>query len=243
VVLCLLIGLSFYLLFFSKVFLVNNIEVFGNKEIPKEKILELIYNYLNKPVLTNWFKPYSNIFFVNLDNLKADILNSFLLVSDIDIYKSLLNRKIEIKIIERRGEGILCLEKNNKCFYFDKEGKLFKESLGFDLPLIVEDGRNKNFDLGSKFDDREILTKIIKTRNILGQLELTDLDEFYIPSGSFSDFWVKTNEGWYIYLNKEADLVNQLIGLRKLLDEKITQEGRKKLEYIDLRVNNRVYYK
>jgi len=214
VVLCLLIGLSFYLLFFSKVFLVNNIEVFGNKEIPKEKILELIYNYLNKPVLTNWFKPYSNIFFVNLDNLKADILNSFLLVSDIDIYKSLLNRKIEIKIIERRGEGILCLEKNNKCFYFDKEGKLFKESLGFDLPLIVEDGRNKNFDLGSKFDDREILTKIIKTRNILGQLELTDLDEFYIPSGSFSDFWVKTNEGWYIYLNKEADLVNQLIGLR-----------------------------
>ena len=79
-------------------------------------------------------------------------------------------------------------------------------------------------------------------KRILDELKSVAYNNFFLPPGSF-EFWIKAKEGWYIYLDKESDIPTQLVALKKFLDEKLLADQRQKLEYIDLRVNTRIYYK
>ena len=64
----------------------------------------------------------------------------------------------------------------------------------------------------------------------------------FIIEDEDNDLKINTNEGWYILFDKSRDIRSQLDSLRLILTEKI-KEDRKNLEYIDLRIENRVYYK
>jgi len=52
----------------------------------------------------------------------------------------------------------------------------------------------------------------------------------------------KTKEGWVVYFNQAEDLGLALTKLKLLLEEKITEEERANLEYVDLRFS-KAYYK
>ena len=64
----------------------------------------------------------------------------------------------------------------------------------------------------------------------------------WIKSGQFDvPYYLVQFFLWYILFDKSRDLKNQLQALELVLAEKI--EEREHLEYIDLRIENRVYYK
>ena len=121
---------------------------------------------------------------------------------------------------------------------------MFKPALRFsgEIFLTIEDGRGRDFNLTDVFDDRKLFEKISLTKGILDELKFIDYSNFFLPQGSF-DFWIKTKEGWHIYLDKENDIPTQLVALKKFLEEKLPAARRQTLQYIDLRVNNRIYYK
>ena len=79
-------------------------------------------------------------------------------------------------------------------------------------------------------------------KNVLDGLKVVDYTNFFLPEGSF-EFWLKTKEGWYIYLDKASDIPVQLVALKKFLEEKLPAGRRRTLEYVDLKINNRIYYK
>jgi len=56
-------------------------------------------------------------------------------------------------------------------------------------------------------------------------------------------FEAKTLEGFQIYFNFQEDLDWQLTKLKAVLEEEISQERRKNLEYIDVRFGNFAPYK
>lgn len=235
----------FYFLFFSGIFLVKEIEIRGNEEVSKEKILEEINSYFNRSLLFKFFKPFSNIIFTNSENLEKELLEKNLIIDRLKINKIFFQRKLIIEIKEKKAIGVWCRFESDLCFYFDKNGFLFKSAPRFsgNLFLVIDDAKNKELDLGLKFNDLKLLEKILKTADILNQLKIVEYSNFYLPKDSFGEFWIKTKEGWFIYLDKEVDLETQLIALKKILDEKISLDKRNNLSYIDLRINNRVYYK
>ena len=57
------------------------------------------------------------------------------------------------------------------------------------------------------------------------------------------DLRVETSEGWKIYFNKNLGSKKTFEMLKVILANNIDQEKRANLEYIDLRVNNKAYYK
>lgn len=239
-----LITFSIYALIFSGWFLVKEVQVSGQKEVPEEEIRNLIADYLNRRYFFNYISPFSNIILASSESIVSSLKNKFPTIETVKVSKDLFKKNLTVEVAEKEIAGIWCLDNSDKCLYFDGEGVLFKVAPKFsgEVFLTIEDGRGRDFNLADSFDDKELFEKINLTRNILDDLKFVDYNSFFLPQGSF-EFWIKTKDGWYIYLDKESDIPTQLVALKKFLEEKLSAARRQTLQYIDLRVNNRIYYR
>ena len=240
---------SIYALFFSSWFTIKEIKVSGNNELNHEEIRSLAENHINQNYLFGLIQPYSNILFAGSEVIEHSLKDRYPLIETANVNKNLLNKNLYIELREREGIGVYCkgnpsIDSGQACFYFDRNNVLFKEAPHFsgNLFLVVEDGRNRDFKLGHSFDDAELLDKIFETKRILDELRIVEYQNFLLPENSF-DFWIKTKEDWHIYLDKETDIPSQLVALKKFMEEKLSPDRRQTLQYIDLRINNRIYYK
>lgn len=241
-----------YVLFFSGWFSIKGIIVSGNEEISEEEIRNLAENYFNKSYLFGYIKPFSNILFASSENLERSFMDKFPMIDEVSVDKNLFKKNLSIEIKEREGIGVYCRKDADSstsseqvCFYFDKKGIFFKESPRFSgqLFLVIEDARGKVFGPGDKFDDKDLLEKIIESKNILDQSQIVQYKNFFLPENSFGEFWIITQEGWAVELDKEVDLATQLVALKKFLEEKLSVDKRQNLRYIDLKINQRIYYR
>ena len=222
-----------YILFFSPIFKIRSIEVSGNKEVEAEEI-------------KNSFT-YGNIFLVSENKIKNDLIKKIPKIGDLEISKNLIKRSIKLTIEERGRLGIACQvkEETEDCFYIDKKGIIFEDApqTSGSLILLIKDYSQREFYLGKKIFEQRIVDFISQARQDLSsEIGLTALD-FNVLSFPLKDLKVMTNEGWYIIFDLEGDIKNQLLSLKAALEEKILGEERKNLEYIDLRIENRIYYK
>lgn len=233
-----------YALFFSGWLTIKEIRVNGNEEISSEEINALIDGYLYRSYFLGHIKLFSNILFTSSKNIEESLRDKFPKIETVKVDKNLFAKNLTVNITERGAVGIWCKSGEDRCFYFDKDLVLFKAAPKFsgEFFLTVEDGRGRDFNLSDSFDDRELLEKIILTRSILDELKVVNYNGFFLPEGSF-EFWLKTKEGWNVYLDKGSDIATQIVALKKFLDEKLSASRRQTLEYVDLRINNRIYYK
>lgn len=243
-----LVTFILYALFFSGWFLIKEIQVSGYNEISESEIRNSVNSYISKKYLLNYIQPFSNIMLASSETIENFLKEDFPIIEKVDVNKHLFSQNLIVAISEREAIGVWCKfatgGEGESCFYFDKKGVMFKESskLSSGIFLIIEDGRGRDFKITDSFDDKELFEKVNLTKNILDDLKFIGYSNFFLPQGSF-EFWVKTKEGWYIYLDKENDISTQLVALKKFLEEKLLSARRQSLQYIDLRVNNRIYYK
>jgi len=96
---------------------------------------------------------------------------------------------------------------------------------------------------GQEVIARNIISTISLIKQTLKDNFQIDLKEAMVTSPLRLD--VKTGENWQIYFNLDpgSDINSQLIKLNLLLAEEILPEARKSLQYIDLRFEDRAYYK
>lgn len=233
-----------YALFFSGWFSIKGVRVSGNEAIQEEEIKKITNNYLNKTYLLGYIKPFSNILFSNSQKIENSLKENFPIIGQADVSKNFFNKYLRVRIDERKAVGIWCKSDKDQCFYFDEDGFLFKPAARFsgEVLLAIEDGRRRDFDLAGIFDDKELIEKMNSAKSILDELKFVAYSNFFLAPGSF-EFWIKTKDGWYIYLDKESNIQTQLVALKKFLEEKLPADRRRGLQYIDLRVNNRIYYK
>ena len=220
-----------YIFLFSSLFKIQAIEILGNKEVEAEEI-------------KNSFD-YGNIFLVTENKIKNDLIKKIPKIGDLEISKNLIKRSIKLTIEERGRLGIACQvkEETEDCFYIDKKGIIFEDApqTSGSLILLIKDYSQREFYLGKKIFEQRIVDFISQARQDLSsEIGLTALD-FNVLSFPLKDLKVMTNEGWYIIFDLEGDIKNQLRSIKVALEEKI--ENRENLEYVDLRIENRIYYK
>ena len=227
-----------YIFLFSPLFKIKAVEIFGNKKVSSEEIK----NNLD----------YGNIFLATENKIKNDLIEKIPKISDVEIKKNLMKRSIKLTIGERKRLGIACqineqgAENNEQfgdCFYIDNQGVIFEDApqTSGSLILLIKDYSQREFYLGKKIFEQRIVDFISQARQGLSsEIGLTALD-FNVLSFPPKDLKVMTNEGWYIIFDLEGDIKNQLRSIKVALEEKI--ENRESLEYVDLRIENRIYYK
>ena len=236
---CLLAGLIYFFIW-SPVLWIQKIDV----RPLRSNISAIVQNNLEKKI---WrFIPQKSIILAPIDKIKEDILDNFPEIKEIIINKKATNLLI-IEIIERQSIGIWCQTESTtptttesvvkQCFCLDKEGIIFRESplISGSLILNIFDIKKESVILGEEVVSPEVINFILKTAQGLS----LKIDNFEIVSPE--DLRARTSQGWQIYFNPAYSVDSQLKALEIILEEEIKETT--SLEYIDLRIDGRVYYK
>lgn len=240
-VLILAIAIFFiYLVFYSSIFKVKDIRISGNKDIPANSLKEVCGKEVKKDFA---FFVKENIFLVSLAKIEKSITESFPKVASVEAEKSFPD-SLKIKITERIPVAVFCCNSSGQeeKFFLDKEGIVFEKALenpGL-FSIKKQNETERSFSLGEKAIGGEIVGEILKANQHLNKGLNVKTGECIVFPGRFD---IKTSEGWNIYFSSEEDLSWQLTKLEAVLEEKISPEKRKDLEYIDVRFGNFAPYK
>ncbi len=242
------IGLG-YLLFFAGLLDVRTIDIGGAEIIPSADLKIAAENWLNGGFLG--IARNKNLLFISAGELASELTARFPRIDSAEIRKE-FPHELKITVSERQSAGIWCFIASNKpfgdaqgkCFYFDKNGVAYAEaalSSGF-LILNVADYRGQAVALGSRVSSEEWTKNIITVRELLLKIGVS-IAEISIPSGSFDEFDAKTAGGWKILFSNSTDIAKQIASLGILFRDKLPAASRASLQYIDLRIQDRIYYR
>ena len=246
-----MVGFAFYILFFSGLLDIKDVSISGLNKTDKEKFHEM----LNSKIDSRWMKyveSQKNTLFFKTTAFKAEISARFPEIKEISVGKK-LPHSLNISIVERETAGVWCFTESGltrstnsgqatlttNCRYFDKEGVIWgeaTESLGF-LILNVKDMRR----LDKQAIDSGLLATIMFVSDRLKEMDIL-VSRFIVPEDFFGDFKAQTSRGYELLLSIDSNIKEQLEALQIFLAEK-QKEPEFKPQYIDLRINGRVYYK
>lgn len=230
-----------YAIFFSDFLVVSAVTVSGGRELSAEEIRKKVEDDISSKYFGIIRK--DNLIFVRESNLEKNILESFKKIEKIDIKKKFPNG-LEVDIFER--ETKLVLSSGDKNFLIDENGKAYDEicrECEADFPILQDlSGSGFNFDEDAL--EKNYLEYLEKIEKGTGErLEVREVRHFETPSLVSGDVRAITPEGWKIFFNMEISAAKELEMLKVFLDEKVEKGRRGELEYVDLRADNKIFYK
>lgn len=209
-------------------------------QVYADEILAVADEALNKSWLG--IPRRKNILLFSPQAIRPDLLDRFPRIDSADIRRESLHT-ISIAVKERVPVGLWCFPAKARCYYFDDSGVAFAEissSSGF-LFVAVNDWRDREITLGETIAPEDWRTHILEIKKIL-QFGGIAVEYFEIPADSRDEFTAVTGEGWrIIYLNDNA-VRKQTTSLLAFLKEKLPPDAKKTLDYVDLRIEDRIYY-
>lgn len=131
-------------------------------------------------------------------------------------------------------------------YYLDNQGKVIEEIRGsavqFGAYPVIEWETDGALVVGRTTIESSIMQKVLNLDKSLLPAIHTPAEKFLFSDKLIGEIHVVTKEGFRILLNADADMKQQLKYLSAVLKEDI-KDRRSNLEYIDLRIQGRVYYK
>ncbi len=230
-------------IFYSPFLKIEGVEVSGTKTLDAALIQIAAEEWLSGKVL---LFPKKNLLLYQPKLLDEKLKEKFPKIASIKLSFENQKHKLKIEVVERKGEGFWCIQQSNKCFLFDAEGVIFTE---VEKPegsggLFVEDLRNILPSQGENIVSSEwILFMKLFRDEVQPDIWIASyiLEPEWFENGYIK---AKTTAGWQIFMNADKSLAkNSAEILKTLLKKEIGEKKVELLEYIDLRVPGRAYYK
>jgi len=235
-----ILGLSLYEVFFSGRFLIKNIIITGNQNITQKQVEESLEPLLKAHILSN------NLLFFKSSEAAAKLTSDLKRIKDIKIDKNWFPPALKIKIKERIP-SLIYQTKNKKQYLIDEEGVVFAEytektSEYQNLPL-VEDKTQEALEINQKVLSKsfikfiqEISNQLTPKTNLHPQIIIINETPFEIE--------LVTKEDPRLYFDTSSDINLSINNLIRVLGE-ITKQGinYQGIDYIDLRIRNKIFYK
>lgn len=235
-----LIVLTVYFFLFSKFFRVNEIKSAGLDQLQAKQVESILKLEMAGDILS--FFPKNSFFLLNTKNIEYSVLKKLPQVKKITIEKKIPN-SLSIKVTFKEPVAMGCFENKEKCYFLSEGGVIFQEVEGNEaqnnLPTLLLPERNDLY-LGSQALSSIAINNVTTINRTMDNL-LVPIETFALNKNKNS-LSIKTKEGWTILFMAESDCSPALLKLKSLLEQEITIEKRKALEYIDLRFS-KLYYK
>ena len=233
-----------YFLFFSSVTKVENIEIIADSSAIHlvSPIKEIVHEELEKNFLKAFTK--DSFFLADAKQIKQRILQEFPEIQNVSVRKKVFKSLI-LDIFPREPVGVWCYQKFNECFLIDSKGVVFKsvsttsDEIKNDLFLMLSGAEIKKEFLEQVIEQDKIGQIILIHKTIKDNLDI-ELNHFYLSENE--NLKVITQELWEIRFALGADIALALTKLKLVLEQEITQDKRRNLEYIDLRFK-KLFYK
>lgn len=212
---------------------ISGLEVLGEEEIRVRILSEISGNYAP-------FIPRSSFFLVRGKEINNTLVNEFPRIEIVSVDKKFPDT-LSIQIKERKLWGIFCSVQN--CAYIDKNGVLYEEAPSSQGSLILKIASDaESFSIPSKIlDDLTVGKMEFLSLGLKEKLNLNVIG-YQLFSKIPGEIRVTVSDGFKIYFNRDDDLENAFKVIKTVLDEEI-KEKRGRLEYIDARFGNKVFYK
>lgn len=236
-VLLALIGF-FYLFFYSALLRINKITVSGTDSFETLNAIQQITRQVAERKYFWW--PADNYFIFSAGKTEEKILTELNLAS-IKIEKK-FPQTLKIEASEKKP--VLIWREKGDYFYVDSEGIVLKavrqENINYDLPLVGY-ATTTTVIVGRPVIGREQVAFIAETTKEMGQ-EIKGIEVVRTTvSEEDNQIYFYTAGGWYVIFSEDNDLQEQIENLKDFWEQKKDTLGQ--LEYVDLRVKGRIYYK
>ncbi len=236
-----------WIVFRSPLFRLKQFIVTGNSQVSTEDITGL----LEGRALQGQWRPLKALLGLHSmliwpDAFSQDDLAFLPSVKSITLTKNYADRTITVKVVERKPFGIWCAAENTsdtgflRCLWFDDEGVLFERAVAAEGGLImtVHDSSQKGLGLRSNILPAEFIPTMFSIFKVLGESGL-NMKEIQLKDLALEEIEVTTFDGPTLYFSLRFPAVNDLVAIQNLS----AKPGFGKLQYLDFRVENRVYYK
>ncbi len=238
-------AVAIYAFIFSGFLNIDKIEVRGVKTISAEKIIETINDLME----TKRWRIFSkrNYLFFNSDEADKLLREKFKKIGELQIEK-VFPDKLNISINERSALLVLCSVGN--CYLVDRQGIAY-EKVDLDVSNLkgtklikIIDESNKKIQKGENVFVPEFVKFVIAISDeVREETNLRLLNEYRIKSRVSGELIAQTDRGWDIYFDTKNPLKKSVRMLKLVLNKQIALKDFNRLEYIDLRLNNKVFYR
>jgi len=239
------LGATIYILFFSQFVVINSIGVSGAQNIDGQSISSLTMETIRGKKLGIFMK--NNIILVSNQDIENALKNKFKRIEDIEIIKQFPD-KLLIKIKEHESLLVFC--SGDQCYVIDKNGHVYAQAdfksseLGEKDLMILRNLSQKPIDVADFFLDVDLARFIINLRLRLEQdLDIQVKQECQTKMLASGDLEFETITGWKIYFSQAVGEDKSIEMLKTALQNALDKDKQANLDYIDLRLDNKVFYK
>lgn len=226
-----LVGAVIYLVLFSPYLKIKSISSSDLKYYDKAKIDQLVgrhqENLFNKNILT-----------FSSSSLEKKIGESGGIKS-VKVKKKYSSLSVFIELEEKRP--VLTWETVGKKYLVDENGYItseFEEKFK-DLPVVI-DTKNLPVELKGQIGTAAFSRFVDDLARDFNTYTSTKIIRTEVPEIT-SELKVTTEAGWYALFDTTRTAKGQLVNLGRIISE--TNSKKHKLEYVDLRIDNRIFYK
>lgn len=232
-------GIILYILLFASFLKIKEISAEAGERLSIDSVKAAAQEFLGQKRLKIF--PRDNYFIFSPAQAQEFLKNKFSEIKNVEVAKNIYGA-VAIKIQERNGIMLYC--RDNKCYEMDEEGVIFEEApqIYGGTEACLRDNSARDIKLKDKVIEPKMAEFLLLTKKLLQEKNNLNLAYFEINNYPPIDIWAITSENWKIIFDINRAPENQVEALRLVLEEKI-KDQRNALEYIDLRVENRVYYK
>jgi len=222
-----------YIVIYSPVFKVRETKITGNQRLSNEQVLNIlnplaletrIKNFLGTGNLLSWNKKH-------VDVSKTALLEA-------NIRRDWLRQNLEMNIKERPRLAIWC-DTSDNCYWIDFEGMMFEEAPQTEgsLILTIYDDRSESIIKGTKIVEERFIGNLTKLIKNIAKLKMPI--KRIVFSKRIQEIKVETYTGPNLLFSIRFDPTLNMASLQNIEGE----NGFNEIEYIDLRVENRIFYK
>lgn len=233
--LILLIGIFYglyYLFFVLDITSINNVFVDLPQDFPV-KSEELKQKYLEKN--------HYNILFSLINQSDQTIFQNFNEFVGGKTEVNLFKKEVYLIPIIRTENAIWCVLEHDLCFSIDDTGFVIRKvsyTEGANI-LVIESQKEFLPSLGQKLKDEHLYFYIKKFHELLIKNNFLTIKYAVV---NLTDFNVYLANGFFLKISSDIDVLDSLNYFLKVYNN-LKDDEKKKLDYIDLRIGNKVFYK
>ncbi|MDX9913432.1 MAG: FtsQ-type POTRA domain-containing protein [Candidatus Moranbacteria bacterium] len=239
------VGVAIYSFVFANFLEINEISVDNQGTIDDVDIQKTISGELDGKYL--WVISKNNFIFFNSKKIEVKLKNEFKKIKTVNVSKKFPD-KVNV-IIEERNL-ILALCSRGECYFIDENGYAYEKI----NPETKDENQNEIIELvdesGKEIRENEyvLLPSFVEfivnvAAEIKDDANLEILNEYRTRSRISEEVIVQTKKGWDIYLNAKFPIDKSTQTLKTLLNRHLMLKDLNELEYIDLRSENKVFYR
>lgn len=233
-----------YTLFFSTYLKISKITIIGNSELSSAEIKKVINDQQQGKILK--IIPKDNFLLTRNGAVEKLLAGQFRKIKSVAVVKKFPDT-LEINLQERKALLVFC--SGEQCFLIDENGVAYSEA-DFNSPELtqnnlikISDGSPEAVKLGDEIFDQAYIQYVSTLKEALQGIGIFAENDFTTPSLMANEVKVKIVQGGELFFSTQFSLESAVKTLAFILKKEPLKTQQPDLAYIDLRTENKVFYR